>query len=373
MSHSTPSDDESTEQHVRALLHARAATVAPSPEVIRGRVDTARWSVAHRRPLGLWLSSVAALLVVVLVGAILLTVRPSAPGTGPGATPTPTRAGVTATPGLTQGPHFPDGIPSALDGLPVLRLADARTHIAAATDATSFLIGGWERPAPPLACFATDLSTFSLSICGRPSLADTASDLESATPPPLLLTELPRSVQLEPYGPLVLRVHVQDPAAAKCDPSVRRQCEVAVVVEAVMWSQDIPASIGAAPVTSVYDALGHGAAASGAAPMDGGSFLVGGWFQRETPDFCPLVPVAVTPLLACGNPALLASPEADASGLPLAFLETSVNLPTMGRVVLRGHVDDPSAAACPEAERVSCQRVFVVEAVVWQGLPYGWI
>ena len=317
------------------------------------------------------MSGVAALLVVALVGAVLLAVRPSGPGTVPGATPTPTRAGVTATPASTLGPHFPDGIPSAIDGRPVLRLADARTHITAATDATPFLIGGWERPAPPLACVATDLSAFSLNICGRPFLADTASDLESATPPPLLLTELPRSVQLQPYGPLVLRVHVHDPAAAMCDASVRRQCEVAVVVEAIMWSQDIPTSIDGAPVMSVYDVLDRGAATSGAAPStDGGSFLVGGWLQRPSPSCTPIV---VSPLIECGNPILLAAPEIDSSVLPLAFLDTSIDLPTMGRVVLRGHVDDSSAAACPEAERVSCQRVFVVEAIVWQGLPYGWI
>ena len=363
-------DDESIIPPLQALLHARATTVAPSPEVIRGRVETARLSVAHQRPLGLWLSSMAALLVVVLVGAILLTVRPSAPVTGPGATPTPTRGEVTATPGPTLGARFPDGIPSAIDGLPVLRLAAAMTHIAAATDGTPFLIGGWERPAAPLACFATDLSTFSLSVCGRPSLADQASDLPIATPP-LLLTELPKSVQLQPYGPLVLRVHVHDPAAAECDASVRRQCEVAVVVEAVMWSQDVPTSIGGVPVVSVYDILDRGAAASGAAATtDGGSLLVGGWLQRQS-DNC--FPIAISPLIACGNPALAASPEADASALPLAFLDTSVDLPTMGRVVLRGHLDDPSAAACPEAERTSCRRVFVVDAVVWQGLPDGWI
>ena len=315
-------------------------------------------------------------LAVALLGLTLAgcTLPEGTPSPTPSSSPT---AAAVASPSSPADPVYADGIPSVVDGQPVLRPAAALAHAAAATDATPFLLGGWERPPAPLACTAQARSALVLSGCDRPSLAE-ASGTEFdqrfgiTGTEEVLLAALPDNLQLQPYAPVVVVVHVHD---ARCGAGDTR-CLVAFVVDRLAWSDDIPATIDGQPVLSIAQGKTQATGASTSQP-----FLIGGWFAAFSLS-CP-APPANTPMssLVPSCDGILLTDLPHDVGVALNDLQagfiTPIYLPgasagliaRAGRVVYRVHVHDPSAADCPASLQARCQIAIVVEALVWQGIP----
>jgi hypothetical protein len=126
-----------------------------------------------------------------------------------------------------------------------------------------------------------------------------------------------------------------------------------------------PSSIGSQLVLSVAQALQS-------MPANSTPFLVTGWLGvdhsgciNRTGPYGNLVPECGYYYIANEPPNQFARP----SQLPLAVLDnsTSVDLQRyIGRaVVLRLHVNDPMAAACPSAVAVACRAAAVVDGIPW--------
>jgi len=280
-------------------------------------------------------------------------------------------------PSASIGTSYADGIPSVVDGQPVLRPAAALAHAAAATDATTFLLGGWERPPAPLACIAQAQSALVLSGCDRPSLAETSGTefdqrLGIAGTSQVLLAALPDNLQLQSYAPVVVVVHVHD---ARCTAGDTR-CLAAFVVDRLAWSDDIPAVLDGQPVLNIFQGKAQATTASTSQ-----AFLIGGWFAAF--GLTCAAPPANTPMSSlvpwCQGVFLTDLPYEVLDALhdmqaatitPIYLTGASAELlPRAGRVVYRVHVHDPSAADCPPSLLVRCQAAVVVDALVWQGIP----
>ena len=142
------------------------------------------------------------------------------------------------------GTRFADGIPSILDGAPVLRPGAVGT--AAPSDDSSFLLGGWAfdfgaivsacapivGPPPPYGL-----------LCGTPFLAETPTYGDEHR------VQVDRWTSAIPPGPVVLRVHRHDQRSETCAPAARDACESMAVLEAAVWTGDAVTS--AAPITAI--------------------------------------------------------------------------------------------------------------------------
>lgn len=310
-----------------------------------------------------------ALLGLALAGCTLPAWTPS---------PSPSTAAAVARGSSATSAVYADGVPSILDGQPVLRPAAALAHAAAASDTTPFLLGGWERPPAPMPCpTTTSGSVMDLSGCDRPSLAEASGTEFDKTlgvtgTAEVLLAALPDNLRLQAYAPVVLVVHVHD---VRCRTGDTR-CLAAFVVDRLAWSDDIPATIDGQPVLSIAQGGTQAASASTSQP-----FLIGGWFAAfgltcggppaNTP-MSSLVPwcdgVFVTDL---PYEVLVALHDTQAPILQPIYLPGASPslLPRSGRLVYRVHVHDPSAADCPASLRARCQIAVVVDGLVWQGPP----
>jgi len=321
------------------------------------------------RPLG---NRLGPTLAVALLGLALAAC--AAPSPSPSSTST-TAAVPSASSAIST--TFADGIPSVLDGQPVLRPAAALARAATATDATPFLLGGWERPPAPLPCpTTTSESVLDLSGCDRPSLAEASGtefdqSLGITGTTEVLLAALPDSLPLQDYAPVVLVVHVHD---ARCQPG-DTQCLAAFVVDRLAWSDDIPAAIDGQPVLSIYQGMMQATTALTSQP-----FLIGGWFAGFALS-CPAPVDTPTSSLVpwCDGIVLTDLPfevyrvldDTQAAFItPIYLPDTSGGpMPRSGRVVYRVHVHDPSAVDCPTSLLARCQVAVVVDGLVWQGLP----
>ncbi len=168
--------------------------------------------------------------------------------------PAPSLSPVSNSPGSSSIPTYPDGIPRVVDGLPVLRPSAAAAYAEAATDATPFLVGGWTVGAPGISC----PTAFS-----RPALAP------SCLTQMYWLGEAPglqglwgrlfnlAGLALPQTGAVVLRVHTHDPLASACSAEFRRQCDTAMVMDALVWANETAtASPTPVPASPYHLALG---------------------------------------------------------------------------------------------------------------------
>jgi hypothetical protein len=137
------------------------------------------------------------------------------------------------------GDTYPGGIPRAVAGEPVLMGLDGQERMASPTDTSSFLIGGWfgggsgfcsggfgPRDPNPLAYHGCAM----FQITGVPGIPYY---------PPTVVMPADGS-----DGPIVLRVHVNDPGAETCWDVAT--CRARLVIEDVVWFGD--ASTSAAPI-----------------------------------------------------------------------------------------------------------------------------
>jgi hypothetical protein len=315
-------------------------------------------------------------LAVALSGLALAACTAVVPTPSPSPSGNPTTAVVPSGSPATSG-LYADGIPSVLDGQPVLRASAAVAHAAAATDATPFDVGGWERPPEPLPCIAQQQHILDLSGCDRPLIADASGTefdkgLGIMGGTQVLLAALPDSLRLQAYAPIVLVVHVHDARSEQGD----TKCLGAFVVDRLIWSDDIPATLDGRPVLSIAQGDKQATTASTSQP-----FFVGGWFAGF--GLTCGAPATSTPMSSlvpwCQGLFLTDLPYAVLVALhdtqapiiqPIYLAGASPSLiPRSGRVVYRVHVHDPSAADCPASLRARCQIAVVVEALVWQSIP----
>jgi hypothetical protein len=136
------------------------------------------------------------------------------------------------------GSRYPDGIPSEIDGAPVLRPADALARAQTATDDTPFLVGGWRGGYVVAACIprvhppAEPTLDPLFDQCSGYVIRDGPGADRSAIriPPVANLPDAP--------GPIVVRVHVHDLHADECGGGPTSLCEQAFVLDAVVWAGD---------------------------------------------------------------------------------------------------------------------------------------
>ena len=157
-----------------------------------------------------------------------------------------------------------DDIPATIDGQPVLSIRQGVTQAATASTSQAFLIGGWFAGFG-LTCAAPPADTPMSSLvpwCDGVLLTDmpyevivALHDTQAAVIQPIFL---PGASPLLPpqSGRVVYRVHVHDPSAADCPTSLLARCQVAVVVDALVW-QGLPpiTTVGSGPTPSPTDAV----------------------------------------------------------------------------------------------------------------------
>jgi WD40 repeat protein len=196
---------------------------------------------------------------------------------------------------------------------------------------------------------------------------------------------------------VVARVHVNDPAAAECQPSVRAECEATVVVESVVWRSSPYAtptpsgtpsgsssaaaieSPSASPNPDRYDdgiprtwegqpvLRGQAAIDAANASTDESSFLVAFWAGIELPHSCTAMSAGDNARYLCGGMGDVGDqPGVISSALGKALrVDTSEVAP--GPVIARVHTHDPSMMTCPAAYASGCEHTMIGEAVVWHG------
>lgn len=318
----------------------------------------------------------AAVLVVV---AILAAQVPPAPGpsTSPSSTPGATPSGPPAATPSAMTSAYADGIPRSIGAEPVYRGPEAAAHAAATTDATPFLVGG-RYNAIVAACGP---------VIGSPRPTSPLAPVCEAT----LLDGIP----VIPNGLLagardgmsefVVRVHVLDPRAAACVPTLRPRCEKAIVVEQVVWvgpvaqgdhradvvdalagrfEDGLPRSVAGKPVHRGSEAITFAASVG-----ETSSFLVGLWITpRFGPFSCPIaLPGHWDWRNACASPGLSDTAGTLDGGMYAAItFRFSSSQPPSGPAVVSVHVHDPRAADCTPDPTI-CDRMMVVDGVVWSG------
>lgn len=157
--------------------------------------------------------------------------------------------------------RYPDGIPSTLDGKPVLRGPAAIAAAAAASDATPFLVGGWVTyfrgvmscPSMPSG------DTSWLDDCGRPAFSDAPGGTDAALSNAIEVRFVLGSLAT---GPVVISVSVHDPRASACG-SARDACDRLMVAKTILWAGDgatSPTPLSATDVDAVLSKIQPGSA-----------------------------------------------------------------------------------------------------------------
>jgi hypothetical protein len=321
-------------------------------ELASSKVRTAR--VRRRRPIpGLALAGLLVALVVVALALRPIIVSPNS-GKGPVRSPT-------GTP--TSGTHTvfgADGLPTTIDGEPVLRVPEAQSRLAASSS-TRLLVGGWYSLLMMRCAFAKDPPTSPLLPYCNPSRLSADPEHVQAG-----LSVVPDSVPTS-VGWVVLRVHTGDPRAFSCSASIRAQCEKAIVVDEVVWQNPLPAD----PMAGRYldgipgdidgEAVIRPQDLAGTELIGDATFLLGGWHGQDRWFGCGRLG-ETHPLLDDCSPEWIA----EAPGGPGEILMLAREIPE-GPVVIRVHTDDPRSATCPELERIRCAERLVVDELVWAG------
>ncbi len=158
--------------------------------------------------------------------------------------------------------RYPDGIPLAIDGMPVLRGDRALAVLDSGTTSVSVLVGGWLTVTHGTrSCPADTGSQGWLWSCGQPVLSDVAgSDVVWPGADRALSFAFVRMANLR-SGAAILRVHTRDARAGHCG-SATDACARAVVVDAIPWNGDAvtaPHPLTAAVMQQVLNELQPGA------------------------------------------------------------------------------------------------------------------
>lgn len=284
------------------------------------------------------------------------------------------------------------GVPSRIDGLPVLSGEALVQHLEDVADSEPFLVAGFV--------------TVSILDCDVPAGAARSPLVEPCagggfqlhhsvepgeSPLSIIFLDrpLPGGHEWREGGPMVLRVHTHDPLAASCDPRIRDPCDRAVVVDAIKWPavpldgevslnarhpDGIPSTLEGEPVLRASEGVTTARLA-----MDGRSRLVGGWFSRGDFVGCDAVwPASAPPLPeahwlapSCERgyrvQAIADLPYRLGRGAWEIVLDPELAAIPEGPVVLRIHSPDRQAVECAPELRERCFDSVVVEAVSWSG------
>jgi hypothetical protein len=254
------------------------------------------------------------------------------------------KADAASSPPPTQTPSGV-AIPATIFGEPVLSPAEAIAALPglARTEST-LLVGGV-------------LQETTVDCAQQP--CDTAGSIVDPDDPTV-------SIRWIKPGPLA---HVQGRVVAEL-----RATEPTATLDRILWrgSAELPVnaprSIDGPLVQTVSQAIARAEDATDQSP-----FLVGGWF-RSVPLPCP-APLPGTPPINPLVPHCERNTELDEVPTPLSYgatlpavdvvlLDADIRVP-IEPVVLRVHALDPGAAECPPADRATCERQLVVEAVAW--------
>lgn len=319
-----------------------------------------------------------------VVAIVAILASQVAPAPGPSTSPSTTSAGATpsrpsaATP-REVAPTYSDGLPRSIGGQPVYRGPEAATHAVAMTDATPFLMGG--RYALLVSACAPVIGPPRPTNPLLPTCEVTLLDGIPVIPNGLLV------FARDGVTEVVVRAHVTDPRSVACGPLLQPRCEKAIVVEQVLWvgpvaqgdhradvvdtlagrfEDGLPRSIGGQPVHRGSEAITFATTVGDTSP-----FLVGGWFtQRYGPFRCAAaLPGHQDWQDDCGRPGFADMAGAiDGRMYPaITFRFGGLDL-VSGPVVVSVHVHDPRAAECTPDPTI-CDRMMVVDGVVWSGDP----
>ena len=169
--------------------------------------------------------------------------------------PASTPPATTLGPGdAAAGARSPDGIPTIVDGRPVLRGQAALDFADEQVDAAPFLVGGWVTylPGPRFCPLIPNEEAGSWTRdCGPAQFADVAgTDDEKLTAAITFRFVLPGLRT----GPVIAEVHVNDPRADECG-AARAACDAMMVVERTLWTGDDATAPGPLTAVAVADAL----------------------------------------------------------------------------------------------------------------------
>ena len=358
--------DERLGQRLRALdaavpTAAHGLDVGGKPTPLRGRGVR----IVGRLPIGLAAGLVAIIVGATVVGASLR----QQPGTEPAATTAATTSSV--VPSASSVILGSDGIPAQIDGQRVYRVTDMAEW---QNLSGNFLLAANMPSGAMPACIAAhgtgaegDLLA---QACGGWSLGSTTgSDSDQAS----FVYAAPKS---SPYDLLygwanqavVLRVHTHDSEAAGCSADKRAACEVAVVVEAVVWPT-VPSEIDGQRVYRGNDL--RSLLSAGTFKNLSGSFLLGGAVWVATNDWAPGACATAADLNTAGQQLLQECGPTEVS-IDMAPIALASNFDAINGqvVVVRAHLNDALAAQCPADLLTQCQEAIVVESVVWSSNPY---
>jgi hypothetical protein len=368
---------------------ARRPSAGFTAQVMAALPDRQRSRIARVRAFAAPVA--AAFVVVVLVVATSLgsVTRPDEDDAKVAQTPTSSPSPLASATPLTG--TYADAIPRFIGLRQVFRGDAIGQEVARRTDDAPFLVGGYTidmvtdcfvpSPAP---------STPLLDACGGGMhLRDIPGDPPDAELGTRLVVGSIRG-DIRGAGAHVFRVHVNDPRSQDCAPEIRRECERAVVVDAVVWPEIAAMPLDADGIPVVFDDLdvlrGDEITTHVAAAPDDTPFLIGGWASTEIGYRCAatgpeLVPTQTQldtapspaagsdgylPLLACGSPSILVVDGPGHQDGVTVRSAHGVALPPALRVVLRVHIHDPLANACP-ATYTFCSTTIVLDEVLWIG------
>ena len=154
--------------------------------------------------------------------------------------------GTAPTPAPTTTPMpSPADVPTSIDGEPVLRGQAFVARVAAATDASPFLVGGWT-PVTPEIYFCPAIPAPSPGVtqvlCGGLWFLDSPGDPQGTLQgtPPWVAVRVAVVTAVPGWGvPFVMRVHVRLPTATRCPPGAVA-CQRLVIEEALVWQGTSP-------------------------------------------------------------------------------------------------------------------------------------
>lgn len=315
-------------------------------DLATSRVATTRVRDRRRVPV----AAVAGLAVALVVVAV--AVRPATspePGKGPNRSPA---SSPISERGVMLGA---DGLPTSIDGEPILRVEDAARSLPSATEPLS--VAGWYEYSGQRCAAGAKKPHPLIPACGFDHLLPARN-----ADPDAGLAVLPSRDGPAP-GAVVLRLHMHDVRAATCLASRRPDCDRAIVVDEVLWqipdpmtgryADGIPGDISGETVVRVGDLP--------AGDQGSGSFLLGGWHGQDRWFGCGRLG-ETHPLLDDCSPEWIA----DAPGGRGRILMQAREIQE-GPLVIRVHTDDPRSATCPENERILCKERLVVDELVWAG------
>jgi hypothetical protein len=148
----------------------------------------------------------------------------------------------------------PDGIPTIVDGRPVLRGQAALDFADAQADATSFLVGGWVTyyPGTRLCPIVPEDESGSWTRdCGPARFTDVAGTVDEELTNAITFHFVLEGLRT---GPVIAEVHVHDPRAGECG-AARAACDALMVVERAIWTGDDARAAGPLTAAGIADVL----------------------------------------------------------------------------------------------------------------------